>query len=49
MYLSLLEVKWIQKNHSSKQYSLLTKKGIGFIKKETDFEALSAAYADVIQ
>ena len=47
--ITLLVVKWIQKNHPSKQYSLLTKKGISFVKKETDFEALSAAYADIIQ
>jgi hypothetical protein len=48
--LTYLVAKWIEKNHPQKQYSLLVKKALNFVKKEIpNHEEFLKAYQDLIK
>jgi hypothetical protein len=47
--LTYLVAKWIEKNHPQKQYSLLIKKALNFVKKEIpDHEEFLKAYQAIL-
>lgn len=44
-----LVVLWLQKNHNSKQYALILKKALAWLKKKTTEEAIDEGQLNVIQ
>jgi len=47
--LTYLVAKWIEKNHPQKQFSLLIKKALNYVKKEIpNHEEFLKAYQDVV-